>query len=84
MRNLGVRAAAAELGVHENTVRRWEAQGIISAIRLPGSNFRRFAPGEIERLQTEMVRDLERNHVSDAAGEHSVLGLTPDPELWNS
>lgn len=58
-RLLGVRAAARRLGVHENTVRNWEARGLITtARRLPGSGYRRFAPAEVERLR----RRLKRHH----------------------
>lgn len=51
---LNVRETARILGVHENTVRNWEARGIIVAIRLPGSGFRRFPPDEVERMRSEM------------------------------
>ena len=34
---VNVREAAARLGVHENTIRNWEAKGILRAIHLPGS-----------------------------------------------
>ena len=34
------------LGVHENTIRNWEARGLFRAVHLPGSGYRRFAgPG---------------------------------------
>lgn len=51
---LGVRAAARRLGVHENTIRNWERHGLLRAIRLPGSNFRRFPREEVERMRREM------------------------------
>lgn len=54
MKYLSVRATAARIGVHENTIRRWEAQGIIPAVRLPGSNFRRFRPEDVDRLATDI------------------------------
>jgi excisionase family DNA binding protein len=53
-RYLGVREAAKELGVHEQTVRAWERGGIIQAIRLPGSNYRRIPVEEVRRIQEEM------------------------------
>jgi excisionase family DNA binding protein len=51
---MNVRQAASELGVHENTIRNWEDQGLLHAIRLPGSGFRRFPKDEIERMRREM------------------------------
>jgi excisionase family DNA binding protein len=48
-----VRQAARTLGVHENTVRRWEERGLLNAVRLP-SGVRRFRPEDIERLREQM------------------------------
>lgn len=85
MKYLTVRAAAESLGVHENTIRRWEAQGIIPAIRLPGSNFRRFRPEDVERLGREMTRRLERDHSADATPEDAtVVSGSVDESLWES
>lgn len=58
---VNVREAAARLGVHENTIRNWEAKGILRAIHLPGSNYRRFELREIERMAREM-----RSHLAPA------------------
>lgn len=55
---LNVRDAARALGVHENTVRNWESRGLLRAVRLPGSGFRRFAVEDIERLRAEMFDPL--------------------------
>jgi DNA-binding transcriptional MerR regulator len=55
---LTVRAAAASLGVHENTLRNWESRGLIRAIHLPHSNFRRFDAAQIERMRVEMLTQL--------------------------
>lgn len=55
---LNVRDAARALGVHENTVRNWEARGLLRAARLPGSGFRRFAVEDVERLRAEMFEQL--------------------------
>ena len=52
---LNVREAAACLGVHENTIRNWEARGILRAIHLPVSGYRRFETSEIERMSREML-----------------------------
>jgi excisionase family DNA binding protein len=50
---LQVRQAARGLGVHENTLRRWEERGLIRAVRLP-SGVRRFRPEDIETLRRGM------------------------------
>ena len=55
---MNVRQAAARLGVHENTIRNWEQKGILRAIHLPVSNYRRFEASEIERLAGEMRLQL--------------------------
>lgn len=55
---LNVRDTARALGVHENTVRNWEARGVLRAIHLPGSGFRRFAAEDVERLRAEMFDQL--------------------------
>jgi excisionase family DNA binding protein len=50
---LQVRQAARGLGVHENTLRRWEERGLIRAVHLP-SGVRRFRPEDIEALKAQM------------------------------
>ncbi len=51
---LTVREAATRLQVHENTLRNWERRGLIRAVHLPHSNYRRFDESEISRMQREM------------------------------
>lgn len=48
-----VRQAAQTLGVHENTIRRWEQRGLLHAVRLP-SGVRRFRPEDIEKVREQM------------------------------
>lgn len=85
MRYFGVRRTADELGVHENTIRRWENQGIISAVRLPGSNFRRFTPDEIERVRRDMYQALERDHsMATVSDDAAVVSGELDETLWDS
>ncbi|MGN6187370.1 MAG: MerR family transcriptional regulator [Conexibacter sp.] len=48
-----VRQAARALGVHENTIRRWEERGLLHAVRLP-SGVRRFRPEDIEQMREQM------------------------------
>jgi hypothetical protein len=55
---VNVRDTARILGVHENTVRNWEARGLLRAVHLPGSGFRRFAVDDVERLRAEMFEQL--------------------------
>jgi excisionase family DNA binding protein len=55
---LSVRETARRLGVHENTVRNWEERGLLRAIKLPGSGYRRFDLAEVERMRVEMLTDL--------------------------
>jgi excisionase family DNA binding protein len=55
---LNVRETARRLGVHENTVRNWEKRGLLRAIRLPGSGYRRFRSEDVERLRQEMLTQL--------------------------
>lgn len=52
---LNVRQVASEFGVHENTIRNWEERGLLNAIRLPGSGFRRFPREDVERMRREML-----------------------------
>jgi DNA-binding transcriptional MerR regulator len=51
---IGARQVAARPGVHENTIRNWEERGILHAVRLPGSGYRRYELDEVERLAREM------------------------------
>jgi excisionase family DNA binding protein len=50
---LQVRQAARGLGVHENTLRRWEERGLIRAVHLP-SGVRRFRPEDVDALKGQM------------------------------
>lgn len=50
---LQVRQAARGLGVHENTLRRWEERGLIRAVHLP-SGVRRFRPEDVAALRSQM------------------------------
>ena len=52
-----VRQVARTLGVHENTVRRWEERSLLRAVRLP-SGVRRFRPDDVEAVRARSVRRL--------------------------
>lgn len=69
---INVREAAARLGVHENTIRSWEQKGILRAIHLPVSNYRRFEVSEIERMAREM-----RSHLAPADEGHVIEPSRP-------
>jgi hypothetical protein len=55
---LNVRDTARMLGVHENTIRNWESRGILHAVHLPGSGYRRFAASDVNRLRVEIYGQL--------------------------
>lgn len=61
---LGVREAARRLGVHENTLRRWEQAGLIRAVKLP-TGVRRFRAEDIEALHDEMHRAVDEAATND-------------------
>jgi excisionase family DNA binding protein len=48
-----VRQVAQTLGVHENTIRRWEERGLLQAVRLP-SGVRRYRPEDVEAMRAQM------------------------------
>jgi excisionase family DNA binding protein len=48
-----VRQAARALGVHENTIRRWEERGLLRAVRLP-SGVRRFRAEDVRAMREQM------------------------------
>lgn len=50
---LTISQAAAILGIHADTLRRWSDRGVVPTVRLP-SGYRRFRPGEIAALRTSM------------------------------
>jgi DNA-binding transcriptional MerR regulator len=49
-----LKQAAQQLGVHEQTLRSWERQGLIHLARLPKSGYRRVPVEEVQRVQTAM------------------------------
>ena len=51
---LSLKQAAQQLGVHEQTLRSWERQGLIHLARLPKSGYRRVPIEEVVRIQTAM------------------------------
>jgi len=61
-----VRAAAKQLGVHENTLRRWEEAGLIKAVRLP-SGTRRFRAVDVERLRREIYEPGSHARAAESA-----------------
>ena len=55
-----LKRAAQMLGVHEQTLRRWERNGVIGMVRLPRSGHRRVPVEEVERLQRSMLQQTVR------------------------
>ncbi len=49
--------AAQRLGIAVDTLRRWADRGDVKAVRMPGTNERRFVLEEIERLRAQMRGD---------------------------
>ena len=58
MRMLTITEAARELGVHQNTLRRWADAGLIPVTRLP-SGYRRWSPEQIEQIKETMLDSKE-------------------------
>ncbi|MDP9353912.1 MAG: MerR family DNA-binding transcriptional regulator [Chloroflexota bacterium] len=52
-RLLTISQAAAQLGVHPDTLRAWADKGLVPVVRTP-TGYRRFDPEEIDRLRAEM------------------------------
>jgi len=52
-RLLTISQAAARLGVHPDTLRKWADKGLVPVIRTP-TGYRRFEPQEIERVRAAM------------------------------
>lgn len=50
--------------MHENTVRNWSRTGVLEAVQLPGSKFRRFREQDVERL----AREREQAHSKKRLG----------------
>jgi excisionase family DNA binding protein len=65
---LGVRSAAKQLGVHENTLRRWEKEGLLQACRLP-SGVRRFRAADIARMRDDIYGPSNDRAVAAAAAK---------------
>lgn len=69
-----IRDAAAELGVHENTIRNWIDRGYLRAYRLP-SGHRRLPADEVHRLMGELFA------VPTSIQDDQP---TPAPKSWES
>ncbi len=66
-----VRQAARGLGVHENTIRRWEEKGLIRAVRLP-SGVRRFRSEDIAALRRQMFTGFPEIAEEELAPIHDL------------
>jgi excisionase family DNA binding protein len=54
---LSISEAARRLKISPSLLRKWVDQGVVRAIRLPNSGYRRFEPAEIERKRRELGLD---------------------------
>ncbi len=79
-RLLNVRETATRLGVHENTVRNWEQKGLLRAVRLPGSGYRRFDAGDVDRLHEEMISALAPATEGPIIRAHRPARITTDED----
>jgi excisionase family DNA binding protein len=52
-RLLTISQAAAELGVHQNTLRQWVDKGLVPAVILP-SGYRRFSREMVDEMKRKM------------------------------
>ena len=50
-RLVGVKEAAAIIGVSPNTIRKWADEGLLPHVRLPDSDYRRFDVGALEEFR---------------------------------
>lgn len=67
-----VKAAAAALGVHENTVRNWINAGLLPAAELPSGNRRPLAAAVAERAQA--LADIELDATATAKRLEGLAG----------
>ena len=81
MRLMTVRATAKALGVHENTVRHWERRGILQALRLPSSGFRRFPEESVRELVRQMQASVSKHPSDPGMPEDQSLAGTYDGSL---
>jgi excisionase family DNA binding protein len=50
---IGIAAAADELGVHQQTLRKWVDDGKVPSVRLP-SGYRRFTREQLDQIKRDM------------------------------
>jgi len=74
-----VRQVARTLGVHENTVRRWEQRGLLRAVRLP-SGVRRFRPDDVEAVREQMFSGFAPLQTDDDITPVHARSIDCDPQ----
>jgi excisionase family DNA binding protein len=72
---LTCRETAQRLGVHENTVRNWQNRGLLHAVRLAGSGYRRYSEREVEELAAAEFAPAIAGTV-ELAGEFEPMEIT--------
>ena len=94
MQRITARAAARMLGVHANTIARYEQRGLLHAVRLP-SVIRRFDPAEVMALaesdgaragdDKSQLRTMLEAADEQSADDRAILGFDSfaDQCLWD-
>ena len=57
---MNIKEAAAYLGVHQNTVRKWADRGKVAHRRLPDGGYRQFERGELDEFKAQLRREVGR------------------------
>ena len=86
--SITLREAAARLGVHESTVRRYADRGLIDAVRLP-SGVRRLRSADVERLAARRPDGAPVPSLEELAAEQNIrplvdVGELAAPRVWES
>ena len=72
---LGVRATAARLDVHENTIRNWALSGFIQVARCkPDGSYMKFSQAEIARVQARL-RETSKAGSRDEPADGAVVSV---------
>lgn len=77
MEYLSLAEAAEAIGKSKETLRRWDREGILTAVREPVSNYRVYRKQDVQLLLGDLLNDVDTevsNHV-EAHNEYTVLEL---------
>lgn len=79
---LTIRQAAAQIGVHESTIRRYADRGLIGVKRLP-SGVRRLRRTDVEELAARMEASASPNDREEQAPEVAIEDVD-EASVWRS